>query len=342
MTSAAVKENGQTNMPESSPYPTLGSSPSQTRSPTVTQFSPNGRPLQNPMIAAFSSGQGRPVRARLYTDKNRRASVVKVPSPLKQTTYSSSPTVPSTLRSVKFPALDSPTRSPSSDSTIDVNQTLSNPRYSVSVPGNPTGSVFDDDPFVISQPGPQTFITQSPFDKGCASMAEKVARQVANSRSLAHHGHRGPVEVGDFVCLIDPYTGQPDPIAVYHPDEKGNTVIRDFRSQKDLRTIMPVDNGRAEWGRKGEFKGFEESIAAAWIFGAKDLEKNTFKTVGKDAFMGARPGEGIDDIPAEKETLLATTQPCPTPYWIKEANEILGIPNEGDDDDEGLFEYCDF
>ncbi|KAK2043804.1 hypothetical protein LZ31DRAFT_631808 [Colletotrichum somersetense] len=329
-------------MPETLPYPALGSSPSQTRSPTVTQFSPNGRPLQNPMVAAFSSGQERPVRARLYTDKNRRASVVKIPSPLKQTTYSSSPAVPSTLRSVKFPPLDSPTRSPSSDSTIDVNHTLSTRRSGVSVLGYRTGSVFDDDPFVVSQPGPQTFITESPLTRGCAPMAEKVARQVANSRSLAHHGHRGPVEVGDFVCLIDPYTGQPDPVAVNHPDEKGKTVIRDLRSQKDLRTVMPVDNGRAEWGRKGEFKGFEESIAAAWIYGAKDLKKNTFKTAGKDAFMGARLGEGNDDISAKKETLLATTQPCPTPYWIKEANEILGIPNEGDDDDEGLFEYCDF
>ncbi|KAK1970834.1 hypothetical protein LY78DRAFT_734984 [Colletotrichum sublineola] len=209
-----------------------------------------------------------PSQARSHTDKNRRASVVKVPSPLKRTASSSSPAVPSTLRSVKFPPLGSPTRSPSSDSTIDINQTPSARRSSVSVSSCRARSVFDDDPFITSQPGPQTFLTGSPFNEGCESMAEKVARQVANTRSLTHHGYRGPVEVGDFICLIDPYTGQPDPIAVNHPDGKGNTVNRDFRSRKDLREIMPADNGRAEWGRKGEFKGFEESIAAAWIYGS--------------------------------------------------------------------------
>ncbi|KAK1585243.1 uncharacterized protein LY79DRAFT_671182 [Colletotrichum navitas] len=296
-------------MPATSPHPALGASPSQIWS---------------------------------HTDKNRRASVVKVPSPLKQTIYSSSPAVPSTLRSVNFPPLDSPTRSPSSDSTIDVNQTPSARRPSVSVLGCRTGSVFDDDPFVTSQPSPQTFRTKSPFSKGCASLAEKVARQVANTRSLAHHGYRGPIEVGDFVCLIDPYTGQPDPIAANHPDGRGNTVIRDFRSQKDISEIMPSDNGRAEWGRKGEFKGFEDSIAAAWIRGAK-LKSKTFNTVGKDAFMGARLGEGNEDVLVEEEEAPpATTQLGPTPYWIKKANEILGITNEGEDDAEGLFEYHDF
>ncbi|EFQ31920.1 uncharacterized protein GLRG_07064 [Colletotrichum graminicola M1.001] len=184
---------------------------------------------------------------------------------------------------------------------------------------------------------------KSPFSKGCASLAEKVARQVANTRSLTHHGYRGPIEVGDFVCLIDPYTGQPDPIAVNHPDGRGNTVIRDYRSQKDISEIMPLDNGRAEWGRKGEFKGFEESIAAAWICGAK-LTSKTFNTAGKDAFMGARLGEGNEDVLVEEEEAPppATMQLGPTPYWIREANEILGIPNEAEDDAEGLLEYHDF
>ncbi|KAK1996433.1 hypothetical protein LX36DRAFT_723088 [Colletotrichum falcatum] len=206
-----------------------------------------------------------------------------------------------------------------------------------------TGSVFYDDPFVTSQPSPQTFITESPFNKGCASMAEKVARQVANTRSLARHGYRGPVEVGDFICLIDPYTGQPDPIAINHPDRKGNTVARDFRSQKDLSKIMPSDNGPAEWGRKGEFKGFEGSIAAAWVYGANELKDKDPKTVFKDAFIGARLGEGNDDVlMQEEEAPPATSQLGPTPYWIKEANEILGIPNEDDDDGgEGLLEYHD-
>ncbi|KAK1987519.1 hypothetical protein LZ30DRAFT_766690 [Colletotrichum cereale] len=232
--------------------------------PMSGQQSSHNQPA-TPTPPVFGSS---PSQRRTHTDKNRRASVVKVPNPLKRTACSSSPAVPSTLRSVKFPPLESPTRSPSSDSTIDVNQTPYARRSSVSVPGCRTTSVFDDDPFVTSQPGPQTFIAGSPFNKGCASMAEKIARQVANTRSLTSLGYRGPVEVGDFICLIDPYTGQPDPIAANHPDGKGNTVIRDFRSQKDVSKIMPSDNGCAEWGRKGEFKGFEESIAAAWIHGS--------------------------------------------------------------------------
>ncbi|OHW94005.1 hypothetical protein CSPAE12_07357 [Colletotrichum incanum] len=195
-------------------------------------------------------------------------SVVKFPSPLKQAYTSSNPlATPSALRSVKFPSLESLTRSPRSESTISVNKSSFHHGRNLSVPRGQVVSIFDDDPFITSQPGPQTFRIGSPTDKRSTSAAEKVACQVANTRSLTHHGYHGPVEVGDFICLIDPYTGEPDPIAVNQPKVKGNTVIRDFRSQKDLSDIMPSDNGNAEWGRKGEFKGFEESIAAAWAYG---------------------------------------------------------------------------
>lgn len=63
---------------------------------------------------------------------------------------------------------------------------------------------------------------------------------------------------------------------------------------------------------------------------------SAFKPGGKDAFMGARLGEGNDDVLLEEEAPPFTTKSGPTPYWMKEANETLGIPNEGD-----LFEYCD-
>ncbi|GKT41426.1 uncharacterized protein ColSpa_01607 [Colletotrichum spaethianum] len=65
------------------------------------------------------------------------------------------------------------------------------------------------------------------------------------------------------------------------------------------------------------------------------------KPGGRDAFMGVRLFEGNDDVLLEEEAPKAMMQLGPTPYWIKEANETLGIPNEDDDEQEGLFGYYD-
>ncbi|GKT65104.1 hypothetical protein ColTof3_12443 [Colletotrichum tofieldiae] len=235
MASTAAIVNKQLNSSAASPHTALGSSPPQNWS---------------------------------HTDKNRRASVVKFPSPPKQACTSSTPrAMPSALRSAKFPSLRSLQSSSSSESTICVNGSSSRHGFSLSSPRGQVVSMFDDDPFITSQPSPQTLRIESPTNGRSPSRAEKVACQIANTRSLTHNGYRGPVEVGDFICLIDPYTGEPDPIAVNRHQFKGNTVTRDFRSQKDLSEIMPSNNGNAEWGKKGEFKGFEESIAAAWVYG---------------------------------------------------------------------------
>ncbi|GKT41425.1 uncharacterized protein ColSpa_01606 [Colletotrichum spaethianum] len=210
-----------------------------------------------------------PPQVSSHTDKYRRASVVKVPSPLKQATSSSPPAVRSVLQSVQLPPLGPLAKPPSSQSTISVNETPSRPKSSLSVPGGQFGSVFDDDddPFTTSWPDRQTSQKGASSKQCSASGAEKVAHQVANARSVTRHGYRGPVEVGNFVCLINLHTGQPSPIAVSQTDGKGGTITRDIRSGKDLREIMPSDNGNAVWGRNGEFKGFEDSIAAAWVYG---------------------------------------------------------------------------
>ncbi|GJC84433.1 hypothetical protein ColLi_07271 [Colletotrichum liriopes] len=255
MASTAAIVNKQLNSSAASPHTALGSSPPQNWS------------LQSKRSSDAESNGGSTL-IRTEAPCSGTTSVVKFPSPPKQPCTSSTPrAMPSALRSAKFPSPKSLQSSSSSEPTIGVNEFSSRHGFSLSSPRGQVVSMFDDDPFITSQPSPQTLRIESPTNGRSPSVAEKVACQVANTRSLTHNGYRGPVEVGDFICLIDPYTGEPDPIAVNRHQFKGNTITRDFRSQKDLSEIMPSNNGNAEWGKKGEFKGFEESIAAAWVYG---------------------------------------------------------------------------
>ncbi|KXH42135.1 hypothetical protein CSIM01_12367 [Colletotrichum simmondsii] len=74
----------------------------------------------------------------------------------------------------------------------------------------------------------------------------------------------------------------------------------------------------------------------------EEIKDPRFKPNAKDAWMGARLGEGTQSVMAhDYDVPAATSNLGPTPSWIKKANGILGIPNEDDEDQPGLFEYYD-
>ncbi|KAJ0159618.1 hypothetical protein CTA2_9385 [Colletotrichum tanaceti] len=372
----------QTNSPAGPRGPAMGSSAPQNSSPDMMQAGPRGYPTQNRKVSVASSGQTRLIRAQLHTDKHRRASVVNVPSPLKLVMSSSPPTVESYLRNARPPPSSPLKRVPGTNSTISVDQDedqlgeaaasaapLPSPRGpGAPIPRHQISSLIQHDPFVTSQPGPQTLNSNPVANSQPLSMAEKVAGQLANARASVRHGYRGPFDIGDYVCLIDPYTGEPQHIAYKEQTEYGE-IFRDIRSKKDICNIEPSNTGEAMWGKNGEFKGLNASMPAekkeapalpgAFKPGGKDvfmggrlgegnddvlLEEegsalpSAFRPGGRDAFMGARLGEGNDDVlmEEEEETAPSMTKSGPTPYWMKEANETLGIPSGGD-----LFEYCD-
>ncbi|KAJ3948978.1 uncharacterized protein N0V96_000085 [Colletotrichum fioriniae] len=306
-------------------------------------------------------------------DKNQRASVVKVISPEKPRN-SSSPPIPSALRSVNFPppSLESTTDESSSDELIIANrahpgsqlhQTQSkvgmnfDPAFSYPpapmspnqlfdafsstntfAASNPPPSLPPND--LLANPGPawNLDLLQSPQLGHILSPQAEIAVRVGNARTLAHNGYRGPFDIGRLTCLIDPYTGEPSPIAETRPNDHGNMVTYDLHTKENILDAEPCQTGTARWSRKGEFTGFAESSAASWVDEIKDPR---FKPNAKDAWMGARLGEGTvsvmvhdDDVPD------ATSNLGPAPSWVKDANGILGIPNEDDEDEEGLFEYC--
>ncbi|KAK0378626.1 hypothetical protein CLIM01_03982 [Colletotrichum limetticola] len=274
----------------------------QHSSPNVTTFSPSGRPVQNPMVAALSSGQQAPLKARLQMDKNRRASVVKMTS-REKLLKSSSPLIPSALRSVKFPppSLESTTDESSSDELIitnrghmssQVHQTQSSMRmnidssFSLLAPpmspnelfnafssmntfaaNNPPPSLPPND--LLATPGPawSLDLLQSPQLGHILPPPAEIAVRVGNARTLAHNGYRGPFDIGRLTCLIDPYTGEPNPIAETRPDAHGNMVTYDIHTNEAILDVEPCETGTAQWGKKGEFTGFVESSAASWVLG---------------------------------------------------------------------------
>lgn len=135
------------------------------------------------------------------------------------------------------------------------------------VSSSPIRNVFLEDPFVASNDALQRQQQMTAMIQGIDVAAAEISQKIANARSLTHYGYRGTFDIGRFVCLIDPYTGEPIPIAEMKPDAEGNMVVYDCYLNKDVRDILPSCTGTAEWGKKGEFKGFKETGAAAWVFG---------------------------------------------------------------------------
>ncbi|WYZ43834.1 hypothetical protein EsH8_VII_000270 [Colletotrichum jinshuiense] len=69
-------------------------------------------------------------------------------------------------------------------------------------------------------------------------------------------------------------------------------------------------------------------------------ECGAMKSGAKDAFMGARLSNSkCDDVLGDELEGQKRAQTGPTPYWIKEANKILGI--RGNDEEDELYEYHD-
>ncbi|KAL2876464.1 hypothetical protein SGCOL_008270 [Colletotrichum sp. CLE4] len=245
---------------------------------------------------AESDGSGAFIRAA-ETDKNRRASVVKVTSPEKPFN-SSSPPIPSALRSVNFPppSLESTSDESSSDEPIlttrghqgSLHHTAQsemrmNSDPSSSYPPPPmspnelfnafasmnTFSVSNAPPSVppidlLANPGPawNLDLLRSPRLGHIIRPQEEIAVRLGNARTLAHNGYRGPFNIGRLTCLIDPYTGEPNPIAETRPDTRGKMITYDLQTKEDIHTAEPSETGTAQWGRKGEFTGFRESSAA--------------------------------------------------------------------------------
>ncbi|KAK1466319.1 hypothetical protein CCUS01_01168 [Colletotrichum cuscutae] len=307
-------------------------------------------------------------------DKNRRASVVKMTSrekPLK----SSSPLIPSALRSVKFPppSLESTTDESSSDELIitnrghsssQVHQTQSSMRMNIDssfshlappmspnelfnafssmntfAANNPPPSLPPND--LLANPGPawNLDLLQSPQLGHILPPPAEIAVRVGNARTLAHNGYRGPFDIGRLTCLVDPYTGELNPIAETRPDAHGNMVTYDIHTNEAILDVEPCETGTAQWGKKGEFTGFNPAMPPTQVEETKDPR---FKPNAKDAWMGARLGEGTQSVMAhDYDVPAAIPNTGPTPSWVKEANDILGIPNQDDEDQPGLFEYCD-
>ncbi|KAK1703754.1 hypothetical protein BDP67DRAFT_608343 [Colletotrichum lupini] len=370
------------------PRPSLRpSSPSQLRPGTFpillgrVEFSliklsePSGLMTQHPIYNSISSDDTAIPSATFFQmDKNRRASVVKMTS-REKLLKSSSPLIPSALRSVNFPppSLESTTDESSSDELIitnrghsssQVHQTQSSMRMNIDssfshlappmspnelfnafssmntfAANNPPPSLPPND--LLANPGPawNLDLLQSPQLGHILPPPAEIAVRVGNARTLAHNGYRGPFDIGRLTCLVDPYTGEPNPIAETRPDAHGNMVTYDIHTNEAILDVEPCETGTAQWGKKGEFTGFNPAMPPTQVEETKDPR---LKSNAKDAWMGARLGEGTQSVmDHDYDVPAAIPNTGPTPSWVKEANDILGIPNQDDEDQPGLFEYCD-
>ncbi|KAF5519567.1 hypothetical protein CGCA056_v009211 [Colletotrichum aenigma] len=237
-------------------------------SPNVSHFSPSGRPTQNPMVAALSSGNM--PRMQLHTDRNNRASLVPSSSPPGYRQSSSTPSTPrrpSSLRKVSFPTSD------------DTSNTMSSNRSSNTI--TPSPSRYAPGAMMSSSPIRETKLA-NPFKPTKESDAQlqmmmlhpqpisehqsMVSRQVEKARELAKDKHKGPFQVGRHFCLIDPYNGEPVQIAVMKADGMGNVIYKD-KFGRDVSKISPSGIGEPMPGKRGEFLGFKEDFGASHLFG---------------------------------------------------------------------------
>ncbi|KAF4784548.1 hypothetical protein HER10_EVM0009616 [Colletotrichum scovillei] len=316
-------------------------SPPQHSLPNVTTFSPSGRPVQNPMVAALLSGQQPPLKARLQMDKNRRASVVKIASRQKPLN-SSSPPIPSALRSVNSPplSLESTTDESSSDELIvtnrghpasQVHQTQSSMRMNIDPSFSHLAPPMSPNELFSAFSSMNTFAANNPPPS--LPPNDLLANPgPAWNLDLLQSPQLGPI-------LSPPAEIAPNPIAETRPDCNGNMVTYDIHTNEAILDVEPCETGTAQWGRKGEFTGFNPAMPPPQV---EEMKDPRFKPNAKDAWMGARLGEGTQSVIAhDYDVPAAIPNTGPTPSWIKETNDILGIPNEDDEDEPDLFEYYD-
>ncbi|KAL0934721.1 uncharacterized protein CTRU02_209312 [Colletotrichum truncatum] len=135
-----------------------------------------------------------------------------------------------------------------------------------------------------------------------------------------------------MLCLIDPYKGEPEPIAWVRSDTQGKVVVLDINSKKDVSQMRPCSSGVAIWGKRGEFTGFKEDFAASWVHGPGQ-KPSPFRPGVLDAYMGARrPCSGDDIGTTDDGEVRQSAAPTGGPdlAWQREANEILGIEDDYD------------
>ncbi|KAF9876962.1 hypothetical protein CkaCkLH20_05808 [Colletotrichum karsti] len=232
-------------------------------SPTVSLFSPSGRPTENPMVSAFSSGGHPHIRAYLYTDRNNRASVVRSRSP-QPSDLPSTPCSHSAFRKRRFCS------SGTVSNTISTGTIGHSPhRYESGaiMSSSPIREVPVLDPFNPSNNTGQPYLQIQPWKSQPNDYNSYCAAQLAEARCFAKIGHRGPFRIGRYLCLVDTDTGEPKRIALMRPDGEGGFCYVDTRTRQHVPEVTPLDSGIPIWGDKGEFHGFKEGRTAACVFG---------------------------------------------------------------------------
>ncbi|KAI8252032.1 hypothetical protein K4K58_008137 [Colletotrichum sp. SAR11_239] len=237
-------------------------------SPNVSHFSPSGRPTQNPMVVALSSGNM--PRMQLHTDRNNRASLVPSSSPPGYRQSSSTPSTPrrpSSLRKVAFPTSDGTSNTMSSNGSSSA-ITPSPSRYApgAMMSSSPIRETKLADPFKPTKESDAQLQMMMLHPQPISEHQSMVGRQVEKARELAKDKHKGPFQIGRHFCLIDPYNGEPVQIAVMKADGMGNVIYKD-KFGRDVSKISPSGNGEPMPGKRGEFLGFREDFGASHLFG---------------------------------------------------------------------------
>ncbi|KAF6830966.1 hypothetical protein CPLU01_07019 [Colletotrichum plurivorum] len=289
---------------------------SHSSSPHRTSYSPSGRPTHNPMTAALSSGR---VKACLYTDSNQRASIVAVRTPqkLRKTIDPTATCPPTPLHDVFSP---SPGSTPSTGRTINDNQTPYRYESGAIMSSSPIREKPIEDPFCTrprSRRGPPPTEPPREKDHNRGELYDVIYQQMRHARSLFSFGHPGPFQIGRFFCRINPYNGHPVPIALLQFDADRKVIAVHPQTKQDLSEIQPKGDGQAN-------PRMPKNLQQANIgpFGANS----------NDIFMGAEePWSEVMDAHDFEEDPPVSFDLGPAQAWIEEANSILGLRNNSNE-----------
>ncbi|KAF6844341.1 hypothetical protein CMUS01_01216 [Colletotrichum musicola] len=289
---------------------------SHSSSPHRTSYSPSGRPTHNPMTAALSSGR---VKACLYTDSNQRASIVAVRTPqkLRKTIDPIATCPPTPLHDVFSPSSGS---TPSTGRTINDNQAPYRYESGAIMSSSPIREKPIEDPFCTrprSRRGPPPPQPPREKDHDRGELYDVIYQQMRHARSLFSFGHPGPFQIGRFFCRINPYNGHPVPIALLQFDADRKVIAVHPQTKQDLSEIQPKSDGQAN-------PRMPKNPQQANIgpFGANS----------QDTFMGAEEpwSEEMDAYDLEEDPPISFDL-GPAHAWIEEANSILGLKNNSNE-----------
>ncbi|KAF6811768.1 hypothetical protein CSOJ01_05496 [Colletotrichum sojae] len=285
-------------------------------SPHRTSYSPSGRPTHNPMTAALSSGR---VKACLYTDGNQRASIVAVRTPqkLRKTIDPTATCSPTPLHDVFSP---SPGSTPSTGRTINDKKTPYRYESGAIMSSSPIQEKPIEDPFCTrprSRQGPPPPEPPREKDHDRGELYDVIYQQMRHARSLFSFGHPGPFQIGRYFCRINPYDGHPVPIALLQFDADRKVIAVHPQTKQDLSEIQPKGDGQANPRMP---KNPQQAILGP--FGANSM----------DIFMGAEEpwSEEMDAADFEEDPPVSFDL-GPAQAWIEEANSILGLSNNSNE-----------